>query len=273
MADNAFTTLIKSIFNLADIMFLGGQSIYHYSALSVNDKKLTAVYHTVEKPVILSGKFSTMNHIEKALLFAKTHGHEVKGTFLVPVHVYSGPDSSLDGQLCVVLGKERCGVYANKFNFFGGKVEGNTPVQNLVKEVEEELCISLSERDLDACVFGAQLRGKTLVIFAHITGLSRSIWKSVMKQRDSRGEAYERREMSEIRHVPVLRLVNDTSVSETGQRLLSDDLQASKLHVARTEACASIPDLQSSVKCSAEVFANSLRPHIYSPFQFSGFLS
>lgn len=141
----------------------------------------------------------------------------MKGTFLVPIFKYGsgGSDKNLVGKLCTVLGYERGGVYANKYNFFGGKVDvGVTPVDNLLKETEEELCLALSDKLLDRCVLGASMVGKTMFVFAHIKGISTRKWNMIMfTRRLNIFQPWSRVEMSDIAVVPIADLATFKSTS------------------------------------------------------------
>ena len=120
----------------------------------------------------------------------------------MPIHVYSGSDPALRGKTCIVLGKERNGIYAGKYNFFGGKRDkGEKPVDALLREIQEEMCVSLTMQDLNRCVIGAFMVGGTMVVFAHVTGLSRQKFASQMAKR--KGQHACRREMVKLRHIPL----------------------------------------------------------------------
>jgi 8-oxo-dGTP pyrophosphatase MutT (NUDIX family) len=149
----------------------------------------------------------------------------VLGVSFVPIHLYARGDASLIGKKCVVLGKERGGIYANKLNFFGGKTSdktkrfctGSDVAQVLFEEVYEELHIALSP-----CEFGNALikcftipyeAGVSLVFVVHVTGLSRSVWEKEHTKRQQSNAPWKFVEMSAMEHVPIDELQKQSCLS------------------------------------------------------------
>lgn len=87
----------------------------------------------------------------------------------------------------------------------------------LLREVDEELCVRLSLSDLDQCVITAVLSGTAILVFAHMTGLSRSRFKKQMGFRHKHPPC--QREMSDISHVPVSQLQNYAISSFVSQEI------------------------------------------------------
>jgi len=151
----------------------------------------------------------------------------ILGVSFIPVHLYARGDASLIGKYCVVLGKERGGVYLDKFNFFGGKTDdkvnggklsGKDVAQVLFEEVYEELHIALTpftfaEALLDCIVvpFG---KGVSLVFVVHVKGLSRGIWETEHKDRKKSRAPWKFVEMSAIEHIPISSLKGHPMVSK-----------------------------------------------------------
>lgn len=155
--------------------------------------------------VVKAQHLDVMDSLRDCLRKAQAANIKISGMFLVPIHVYMGSDTALKGQTCIVLGKERWGQYSGKLNFFGGKRDnGENPMQALLREVDEELCVRLSTSDLDQCVTTAVMSGTAILVFAHVKGLSRSQFKKQMGYRHKQPAC--RREMSDISHVPVSQL-------------------------------------------------------------------
>ena len=153
--------------------------------------------------------------MSKLLEVIRLAGKPIKGTALVPVYRYplDGHSHALRGKACVFLGRERGGGYRGKLNFFGGKVGvGEAPLDSLVREVAEEMCINLTPAILDRCTVDTQLLPRkgwlgeeyfTLLVFVHITGIRCQVWSDIAAERKRRHAAYALREMSEVMHVPV----------------------------------------------------------------------
>lgn len=148
----------------------------------------------------------------------------IKGVALVPVYQYplTGHSHSLRGKLCVFLGREKGGVYRRKLNFFGGKVGfGEAPMDALMREVAEEMCVKLTPEVLDHCMLNTQLipRGSgakeyfTLLVFVHITGIRCKVWSDIVQERQWQHMAPSLREMSEVLHVPVEEIETRRDVS------------------------------------------------------------
>lgn len=146
--------------------------------------------------------FVRLKHFRASMSTSKTVG----GVAMVPIHRFSKTGHPLDGKICVVLAREVGGAYADKLNFIGGSAkdhEGDA-WKTLSHESEEELGLPMS-RDLFArsCI-GATLGGKrngTLLVAAHITGLSARRWKAMKAKRQ--GLEYKFNELKGIVHVPI----------------------------------------------------------------------
>lgn len=137
------------------------------------------------------------------------------GVSFAPISIYNSPDSEKDGLACIVLGKERDGIYTDKFNFFGGKLDENeefSKAENicatLFNEVLEECGFILEADKFEKCIvdilYNPIYNGFSLIFVCHITGLSRKLWKSVMEKRQSIPDLeWKYQEMSEIDHIPI----------------------------------------------------------------------
>lgn len=155
------------------------------------------------------------------------HNKPVYGVSFVPIHLYANGDASLVGKYCVVLGKERGGVYLDKLNFFGGKmddkvgggrVSGKDVAQVLFEEVYEELHIALTpftfKDALLDCISVPYGQGVSLVFVVHVKGLSRGIWEKEHKERVKSRAPWKFVEMSGIEHVPIAELEGNGMVSK-----------------------------------------------------------
>ena len=150
----------------------------------------------------------------------------VLGVSFVPIHTYARGDAPLIGKTCVVLGKERGGVYANKLNFFGGKMSdktgkfctGRDVSQVLFEEVYEELHIALSPSEFGKALVNCYQipynNGVSLVFVVHVTGISRSVWEKEHNQRVKSNVSWKFAEMSAIEHVPIDELHKYNNLSQ-----------------------------------------------------------
>ena len=153
--------------------------------------------------------------MSKLLEVIRLAAKPIKGVALAPVYQYSltGHSHRLHGKLCVFLGRERSGRYRGKLNFFGGKVGfGEAPMEALMREVAEEMCVKLTPEALDRCVVETQLIPRygwfaeeyfTLLVFVHITGIRCKVWSDIAKERQRHHVAYALREVTEVLHMPI----------------------------------------------------------------------
>lgn len=138
----------------------------------------------------------------------------VGGVALVPIHCYYNPGHHLHGKVCVVLAREIAGSYAGKLNFIGGsaKEHGMNGWQTLCYESEEELGLPMSAPMLEKSILGHVRYSGSLVIGAHITGLSARKWAAMQMKR--RGLSHKFNELTEIVHVPVDQLYSMYDLSD-----------------------------------------------------------
>jgi hypothetical protein len=151
----------------------------------------------------------------------------ILGVSFVPIHLYARGDPNLIGKYCVVVGKERGGIYTDKFNFFGGKMDdkigggrvtGMDVAQVLFEEVYEELHIALTpfgfKNALLDCIQVPYANGVSLVFVVHVKGLSRGVWDKEHQQRENSRASWKYVEMSAIEHIPVASLIGNPKVSK-----------------------------------------------------------
>lgn len=136
------------------------------------------------------------------------HGYSLGAVASIP-HTHG-----ICGRRGVLLGREKGGVYKKKLNVFGGKVNlGEPPVEALIREVAEEMCVKVTLRVLDRCGVDAQVvayQGKKhglescmLLGFVHIKGISCKAWEDVVEASRRQHASGSLLEMSQVSHVPV----------------------------------------------------------------------
>ena len=144
---------------------------------------------------------------------------EVKGVSFVPIHRYGTGRAELVDKICVVLGKERGGVYKDRYNFFGGKLEKSWSdsipwptvptaekvlwiLLTLFDEVAEEFGIMLEPEDFIKSCVSVTRHGASLVFWCHMTGVNRGTWTTIMAD-PKRKTLWKYQEMDAIEHIPV----------------------------------------------------------------------
>lgn len=199
---------IEAIYNLCDLYFVVFRSVFAIMSINVLSKAFVDS---------VAGWFD---------FEFVPHDKPVLGVSFVPIHLYARGDASLIGKYCVVLGKERGGVYLDKLNFFGGKMDdkvgggvtGKDVAQVLFEEVYEELHIALTPftfRDaLLECIPVPFGKGVSLVFVVHVKGLSRGVWDREHQERRKSNAAWKFVEMSSIEHVPISSLKSHVGVSK-----------------------------------------------------------
>ena len=141
---------------------------------------------------------------------------KIYGVSIVPIHIYSGEDEKLTGKACVVLGKERDGIYTDKFNFFGGKVEVKDGCESKIEcicsslfdEAYEEMGYILTAAKFEKSIVKVLQtdfsNGSSLLFICHLTGISRTKWKDVIQDRlKNKYLEWKYQEMSEIEHIAI----------------------------------------------------------------------
>lgn len=157
----------------------------------------------------------------------------VHGVSFVPLHMYAQGDPTLVGNHCVVLGKERDGVYTGKLNFVGGKIEdknmkysGEDVAKVLFDEVYEELHLVLFPS-----LFGDMLLkvltvpfgdGVSLVFVVHLVGISRGVWDKEHVARKQCNAPWKFVEFDCIEHVPLNGLMKRHDVSKYVRNLVAE---------------------------------------------------
>jgi hypothetical protein len=154
---------------------------------------------------------------------------EIKGVSFVPIHRYGVGRAELEDKVCVVLGKERAGIYKDKYNFFGGKMEKTwnhgcpwetvstkekveCVLGTLFDETAEEFGIMLDfEKFTKSCV-SITRHGVSVVFWCHIVGVNRSAWTGIMSD-PKRSTAWKYQEMDAIEHVPVSSILDRLDLS------------------------------------------------------------
>ena len=164
-----------------------------------------------------------------SLFFVDAIYEEVKGVSFVPVHRYGAGRAELIDKVCVVLGKERDGIYKDKYNFFGGKLEkswsnilhwGLVPtkekvhciISTLFDEVAEEFGIILEPEEFIKSCLSVTRHGPSLVFWCHMVGVNRADWNAIMSD-PKRTTAWKYQEMSAIEHIPVDSLLSRMDLS------------------------------------------------------------
>jgi len=153
---------------------------------------------------------------------------KVYGVSIVPLHIYSGDNEYLLGKPCIVLGKERDGIYTNQFNFFGGKVEeskneceskleciSTTIFDEALEEMGYILTPEKFEKSVVKIISNEFNKGISVIFICHINGISRFKWSEIISDRFKNSELEWRyQEMSEIEHVPIedIQTRKDTSL-------------------------------------------------------------
>ncbi len=172
----------------------------------------------------------------------------VKGVSLAPVHQYGAGRPELIGKTCVVLGRERAGVYTGLFNFFGGKLEvadwtgmtlearAEAVAMTLFDEVAEELGIFLNPEFLLRSLVAVTKKGPSIIFWNHITGISRGAWSAIMAD-PFRRSAWKFQEMDVIEHVPVDTIATRADLSV----YVKETVEHAKLVIARLDVSHPIP--------------------------------
>jgi 8-oxo-dGTP pyrophosphatase MutT (NUDIX family) len=172
-------------------------------------------------------------------------GKLVLGVSFVPIHVYGVGDAKLVGKPCVVLGKERGGVYGGQLNFIGGKIEdqnmqykGADVAKVLFDEVYEEFHMALTPAlfgNMLLKVFPAPFGdGLSLVFVVHLKGVSRGVWDKEHRERLKSNASWKFVEFDCIEHVPLDDLMVREDVScyvdqfAPGVRLAAQKLKSNK---------------------------------------------
>ena len=148
-------------------------------------------------------------------MFVKTGG-----VGLIPIHRYYHPGHAMHNEVCVVLGKEVAGSYAGKWNFIGGSAaqHAQDAWKTLASESEEELGLPLDANLIDRCMIDQKCVGRTILVGAHITGLSSRKWEQMMELR--RGAPHRFVELTEIRSIPVSQLASYPGLSAYVQKYI-----------------------------------------------------
>lgn len=160
-------------------------------------------------------------------------GKLVYGVSFVPIHLYANGEPTLVGKPCVVLGKERAGVFNKQLNFVGGAVEdkammyrGEDVAKVLFDEVLEELHFALTPSlfgDMLVKVLQAPFRdGVSLMFVVHLKGLSRGAWNKEHNARVQSKTPWKFVEFDSIEHVPLERLMIDSGLSAYVQKMASE---------------------------------------------------
>lgn len=150
----------------------------------------------------------------------------VIGVSFVPVHLYGGQgsDSALIGHPCVVLGRERAGVYTGMLNFIGGKIEdpnmryrGEDVAKVLFDEVLEEFHLALTSASFGDMLLKVHTvpyaNGVSLVFVVHLKGVSRGLWDKEHATRLASKVPWKFVEFDSIEHVPLKDLSQRKDVS------------------------------------------------------------
>jgi hypothetical protein len=152
---------------------------------------------------------------------------KICGVSIAPIHIYTGENDYLLGKACIVLGKERDGIYRDKFNFFGGKVEDKSGCQNeidciattIFEEAFEEMGYILDAKNFEKSIVKIIQtdfnRGSSVIFVCHITGISRNKWLHIMSERlKDKYLEWKYQEMSEIEHIAIedIQLRKDISI-------------------------------------------------------------
>jgi len=123
--------------------------------------------------------------------------------------------SRYQGELSVLLGRERAGCYTGKLNFIGGKVErtssGYAPLMKVIatlyEEVYEELGISLVYNAFKKSLIGLEAivskTHNTMICFCHLSDIVIQNWTDMDTKRKQQGVAWAYQEFSEIAYVPI----------------------------------------------------------------------
>lgn len=134
------------------------------------------------------------------------------GVAFLPLHQYYNPGHANHGKWCIVLGKERAGSYAGKYNFIGGAGSaGEHELITLFREVSEELGLVLNNQLFQKSLI-KHIRVKGTTFFGcHITGLSGRKWHQMMSLR--KNCTWEYQEMDDIQHFPISDLHRNAYIS------------------------------------------------------------
>lgn len=160
--------------------------------------------------------------------FFKSPLKPVKGVSIIPIHRYYNPGSRKHGKTCVILGRERGGSYAGKFNFIGGRIDGHAdnPWITLFEETVEELGIELNYEDFKKSVIGycfinfpRTVRSpsgvkRTLVFFVHILGISTAAYDTMYALRKMQFCPWQFVEMDVLAHMPINELRSRSDLSD-----------------------------------------------------------
>jgi hypothetical protein len=130
---------------------------------------------------------------------------DAKGVHFAFVHRYRKPNTALDGQLCVVLGRESAGRYQNQFNFFGGQIDhgdGPNPPARILgaafRELWEEMGVQF-KTPLVSAVIDIIVVGKSVLFVCAVAGISCTKLNAAIKSK--RGLPGQYNEMTETRHI------------------------------------------------------------------------
>lgn len=145
------------------------------------------------------------------------------GVAFIPIHVYHNPGHPDHGKVCIVLGRERAGSYAGKYNFIGGSSNGHSGIWNTIcEEVEEELGLILDLELYRKCLVAQIKTAKTTFAICKISGLSSRKWHAMMQKRQSVFNLeWKFQEMDDVKHFPLEHLYNRTgSVDQVSSYVL-----------------------------------------------------
>lgn len=145
--------------------------------------------------------------------------YDVKGVSIVPIdrhHFKNNPS--------LVLGRERAGVYRNKFNFFGGKTESRgrflddkcrIVAETLFDETFEELGLVLNE-NLEKCNPYIIMHKQSVLFLVFIKNINKQWWLDLMEHRKELNDnlKWKYQEMNEIEFVPILDIINQQNKDE-----------------------------------------------------------
>lgn len=138
--------------------------------------------------------------------------YDIRGVSIVPIdrhHFKNNP--------CIVLGKERAGIYKNEFNYFGGKAESYSDklvdkcrivAETLFDETLEELGLILNENFEKCNPYIISHKGSILFL-AFIKNLDKDWWLNLMQNRRVNPFLnWKYQEMSEIEFIPIVDILN-----------------------------------------------------------------
>lgn len=160
---------------------------------------------------------------------------QVLGVSFVPLHFYGGAGSDRDllGCPCIVLGRERAGVYTGMLNFIGGKIEdpnmryrGKDVAKVLFDEVLEEFHLALTSASFGDMLLKVHTvpyaNGVSLVFVVHLKGVSRGVWNKEHAKRLASKVPWKFVEFDSIEHVPLKDLTHRKDVSMYVRQLATE---------------------------------------------------